>query len=321
MFLRNVYKYISFLCYNEDGDTMKKFLLAMLNIILSIIIFLLLFSFCGKIVFSGFITDFLGSINSGIKNQEFTVEEKEDNKDKKIDVERNYTIEELLNSPEYKELLKNKEVQKLVDKYINITINGVIDEKNLEEADLKEDIIKFLKENKEVLEKEYGISISYEDIDELENSDEFSSITDDYIDSVKTVRQDITDGQKKLIKMYNVLCSLAFKIILFILLIVNLVCIAILQKSLYKWVQTLGANLIFSGALTIILGIVLHFGINAIVSKMKLGLKFGFLKVSVIGLIACVVGIVLIVVYTIIKKKTDKDNLEDLYYEVSHGDD
>ena len=34
-----------------------------------------------------------------------------------------------------------------------------------------------------------------------------------------------------------------------------------------------------------------------------------------------IVGIVLIVVYTIIKKKTDKDNLEDLYYEVSHGDD
>lgn len=306
------------MCYNENGDNMKNFLLAMLNILLSIIIFLLLFSFYGKTVFSGLITDFIGSINSGIKNEEFSVEEKEESK---IDVTRNYTLEELLNSPEYKELLENKEVQKLIDKYIDITINGVIDEKSLEDVDLKEDIIRFLKENKEVLEKEYGISISYEDIDELENSDEFSTITEDYIDSVKTVRQDITDGQKKLIKMYNVLCSLAFKIILFVLLIVNLVCIAILQKSAYKWLQSLGANLIFSGALTIILGLILHFGINAVVSKMNLGLKFGFLKVSLIGLIACVVGIVLIVVYTIIKKKADKDSLEDLYYEVSQGDD
>lgn len=294
---------------------MKKFFIGFLNLLLSVLIFLLLFSFYGKTIFSGFITDFLGGLKSNVTDTIFV--EKNNNDDSSVKVERNFTMEELFESPEYKALLENKEVQELIDKYVDSAISGVADPDSLNNVDLGEDIINFIIENKEVLEKEYNITISDEDISSMRESEEFNSLTDDFIENIKTASEELSNTQKKLIKAYNFVCGTGFKIVLFILIILDIVLISILQKSLIKWIKTIGANLLSSGILTIILGLVLHFSINSIVKKLDINLQFDFLKISLIGLIASIIGVIFIVVYHFVKKKENSDNILDSYDEVT----
>lgn len=297
---------------------MKKFLIGLLNVFLSIFIFLLLFSFYGKTVFSGFITDFLGELSTNITDYTFVEEHNYDDSD--VTVERSFTIEELLTSPKYKELLKDKEVQELIDKYVNSTIVGVTDPNAIKNVDLSEDVINYIKENKEVLESKYGIAIDDEKIDGIKDDDAFKNLTDDYLKKVQIASDSLTSTQKKMIKAYNFVCSLAFKIIMIVLIIIDVVLIALLQKSLYKWINAVGVNLLGSGILTIILGLILHFGINSVISKMKLSLKFNFLQISLVGLVSTIIGIILMIIYFIIKKRTGDDSIEEMYEEVVKGD-
>ena len=297
---------------------MKKFFTGILNIFLSIFIFLLLFSFYGKTIFSGFITDFLGGLSTNIVDNSFVEENNTD--DSSIKIERNITIDELLTSPEYKELLKNKEIQKLIDKYVDSTIIGVTDPDSLTNINLTEDIINFIIENKDVLEKEYNISISDEDINSMRENKDFNNLTNNFIENIKTVSESLTTTQKRLIKAYNFVCGITFKVILIFLIIIDIVLISILQKSAIKWIKVIGANLLSSGILTIILGLILHFSVNSIIEKMKYNLKFDFLKISLIGLIATIIGVILMIVYHFINKNKNNDNNNELYDEVSKGE-
>ena len=296
---------------------MKKFFIGLLNVLLSIFIFLLLFSFYGRTVFSGFVTDFLGGLSTNITDTDFVKENNDD--DYNVKVERSFTMEELLSSPKYKELLKNKEVKELIEKYVDSTIVGVTDPKSLNNVDLTEDVINFLKENKNVLEKEYGIDISDEEIDGIKEDDAFKNLTDDYIEKVQIASDSLTSTQKKLIKAYSFVCSFAFKVIMIVLILIDVFLIALFQKSLYKWINAVGVNLLSSGILTIVLGLILHFGINSVVSKMKSHLQFNFLQICLVGLVAAIIGIVMIIIYFVIKKKSENNNMEEMYNEVSRG--
>lgn len=296
---------------------MKKFLIGLLNVFLSVFIFLLLFSFYGKTIFTGFVTGFIGELNTNILDTEFV--EKNNNDDSKVKVEKDLTVEELFDSPEYKELLKNKEVQELIQKYVDTTIIGITDTNALNDVDLTEDIISFIEDNQDLLEEEYNISISDEDIDGLRGNEGLKEFTESYIEGVKSANEELSNNQKKLIKGYNFICSTLFKIILIFLIIINLFLISLLQKSFYKWINSLGVNLLSSGVLTIVLGLILNFSVNGIINRLNLNLKFDFLHISLVGLIASIIGIVFIVIYFIIKKKTKDDDMEVMYNEVSRG--
>ena len=296
---------------------MRKFLLELVNVFLSISIFLLLFSFYGKVLFSGVVTNLLGELSTNIIDTSFSKNYNKD--DDKVKVEKNITFEELFGSSKYKELLKDKEVQELIQKYVDSTIEGITDPDSIKNVDLSEDVINYIKENKEVLEKEYGIDISENEVDGLKEDEAFKNLTEDYINKVQIFSESLTKTQKNLIKAYNFLCGLTFKIIMIAIIIFNLLIIALLQKSLFKWINTLGINLLCSGLLTTVLGLIVYFSVKGIVSKMNLSLTSNFLQIVIVGGIATVIGILLIIIYFIIKKKSEDDGMEEIYNEVSKG--
>ena len=296
---------------------MKKILSGLLGIILSALIFLLLFSFYGKTVFSNLFTGIIGNLSSTVINTDFY--DKNNKDDTNVKVEKNYTLGELLNSPEYEKLLNNKEVKRLIQKYVDITITGITDPDTLDSVDLRGDIIQFLKNNRDVLERDYNISINYEDIENIENDEDFKSINESFVDSVKDTSSELTSSQKNLIRMYNFVCGTIFKIILFILIIIDIVLISIIEKSFYKWIKYIGVNLISSGILTIIFGLLLHYSISNVVENHNLSIKANFLSVSGVGLFAAVVGGLLFILYFVIDRIVGKTSIDSLYEDVSLG--
>lgn len=299
---------------------MKKFLNGLLTLLLGIFIFILLFSFYGKMLFSSFITDFLRGVSTNIVDKNFVVDNKT-KKDSKVKVERYLTLGEVVNSSEYKELLKDKGVQKILQKYIDSAIAGVVDPNSLEDVNLEEDLINYLIENKDELKRKYNIDISDEDIKKMQEDGTFKDIKENYIRSVETASASLSKFQKSLIKAYTFLCSTAFKILMIVLIIIDLILISILEGSLYKWINILGINLVTCGILNIILGIILHFSINGIIARLNLGLRFNMLKISLVGLIAAIIGGIFMVIYFVIKKMIEKNKSDDLYDEVSKGED
>ncbi len=299
---------------------MKKFLNGLLTLLLGIFIFILLFSFYGKMLFSGFITDFLKGVSTNIVDENFVVADKKVN-DSKIKVEKYLTLGDLVSSSEYKELLKDKGVQEILQKYIDSAISGVVDPNSLEDVNLEEDLVNYLIENKDELKRKYNIDISDEDIKKMQEDGTFKDIKDNYIKSVETASASLSKFQKSLIKAYTFLCSVSFKILMIVLIIIDLVLISILERSLYKWINILGINLVTCGVLNIILGIILHFSINGIIARLNLGLRFNMLKISLVGLIAAIIGGIFMVVYFAIKRIVDKNESDDLYDEVSKGED
>ena len=299
---------------------MKKFFNGFLTLILGIFVFVLLFSFYGKMLFSSFITDFLGGVSTNIVDKNFIVDNKKAN-DSKIKVERYLTLEELVSSSEYKELLKDKGVQKILQKYIDSAIAGVVDPNSLEDVNLEEDLINYLIENKDELKRKYNIDVSDEDIKKMQEDGTFKDIKDNYIKSVETASASLSKFQKSLIKAYTFLCSSTFKIIMIVLIVLDLILISILERSLYKWLNILGINLVTCGILNIILGLILHFSISSIVARLNLGLRFNMLRISLVGLIAAIIGGIYMLIYFVIKKLLEKNESDDLYDEVSKGED
>ena len=299
---------------------MKKFFNGLLTLILGLFIFILLFSFYGKMLFSGFITDFLRGVSTNIVDKNFIVDNKTKN-DSKVKVERYLTLGDLVNSSKYKELLKDKGVQKILQKYIDSAIAGVVDPNSLEDVNLEEDIVNYLIENKDELKRKYNIDISDEDIKKMQEDGTFKDLKDNYIRSVETASASLSKFQKSLIKAYTFLCSTTFRILMIVLIIIDLILISILEGSLYKWLNILGINLVTCGILNIILGIILHFSINGIIARLNLGLRFNMLKISLVGLIAAIIGGIYMIIYFAIKKILEKNEADDLYDEVSKGED
>ena len=168
-------------------------------------------------------------------------------------------INKITDNEEVREILNSKEVQELLNKYLDMTVNSLIDEESIDEINLEHDMLEFLKENKDVLEQKVGKEITDEMIDNAEEQFEGKDMTKAFKQTLKNTKQNMSETEVTFLKGYSLLISTKFKVLLFILMIIDLLLIAIIQKSLYKWIKTLGKCLLIGG-----IGIIL---ISIIVSK------------------------------------------------------
>ena len=263
----------------------KNLNLGILNIILINLITILAISFNIK----SLITD--GVIKETIKQR----------------ITTNETSQEIIENDKINKLLENEEVKDLLDKYLDITIEGIIDKEKLNEITLEKDMINYLKANKDILEKEFGTEITDEMFTkalEYLDSNELSNI---YKQNITNVNQNLPKEAKIILKGYNILISIKFKIILLITIVLNLFMIALIKKSYYKWLNSLGISLLLAGS-----GIsIMSFLVNFIIINLSELSKFNTNKLSFNGLILIIIGIVLLIIKKVIEKHI-KENINEV---------
>ena len=286
------------------GDNMRKFLIGLLVFILINVIGLLILSFTLKNI----LVD--GIVKEVIVNQIDLPIFETSNYQYRYEINNDENINKITNDERVKELLKSDEVTELIDKYMDKIIDGYIDEEKLNEIELEKDMINYLENNKDKLEKITGQEITQETIDQAKEEIKEMNIDDKVKESIKSTRKTMPKETIKVLKGYKFFISLKFKLILFLIMIIDIVLIALLQKSIYKWIKLFAISLTTNGIFTLITGGAVYLIVYT-VTRVSFNIKF----VIILGIIITILGILIQVVYDILTK--NKNSEEVINNEVS----
>ncbi|MBQ2640248.1 MAG: hypothetical protein IJF92_05780 [Bacilli bacterium] len=197
------------------------------------------------------------------------------------------------------EIQNNKKVNSIVEKYTDTTFNYLVDG-NAANINITNDIKSIIKENKSDIETKYNITISEEEIDKAVNKfDKLYNINDYYKKTIKKTSKSLTKEQKQTLKIYNIITSIKFILIIGILIIITIVVIGLYKKSFYKWLKNISISGIVSSVIVSILFIVFTLYINSYINTINLNI----LKSILIPIYSFVISIILLIIYVIFNKQ------------------
>lgn len=263
---------------------LKNILSVLINFILANTIFLFIITFSIKGIFTE------GLVNNIVKDE--------------LSTQISDSLE--VDKEKVEKVLENENVNRVIQGYIDDTLEGLVDEKSLDNIEIGKDITRFIQENKNDLEKNLGVSISDDKIEEVLNSEEYKIINEEYKNAIKHTKDEMPEYQKQIVFLYNFITTNTFKIILLIIIIILLVIISLLQKSFYKWLKSCAISMIISGILILIMAYIVNLIVNAAIKSIKMQYIF---KVDIMyksAFIACAVGLIMLVIYFIIDNYLNK---------------
>lgn len=218
------------------------------------------------------------------------------------------TINQITEDEKIRELLGTKEVQDLMNKYLDLTIDSLIDEEQIDQIEIEEDIINYLRDNKETVEKIVGQEITEEALIQTENEIKEKEFNVVYKQNLKNASSQLSTQEVTLLKGYKKVVSKSFQMIILSLAIIDLLLIALIQKSWYMWIKTFGSSLVSSGISLIVMSIVFQIVLQRAANNSQI-MVYSLLKSSLIVL-GC--GIVIVFVYQFFEKKVKRSDNRDL---------
>ena len=206
-------------------------------------------------------------------------------------------VDSNINDESFNELVNNTEADALIQKYIDLLISGMAGNNIDSDINIDEDVITFIDNNKELLKEKLGVSD--EQLEEFKKSENLKKANDYFKEKV----QDGNESNKSVVttfRIYNNLISDSLRIILAISIIVLIVIIGILKNSLLSLIKVVGIDLVITAILSILIVTVLNF---IIISVADLAITVNYSYGLIYGVVALVIGIIMIVSSNIYKKK------------------
>lgn len=206
-------------------------------------------------------------------------------------------VDSNINDESFNELVNNTEADALIQKYIGLLISGMAGNNIDSDINIDEDVITFIDNNKELLKEKLGVSD--EQLEEFKKSENLKKANDYFKEKV----QEGNESNKSVVttfRIYNNLISDNLRIILAISIIVLIVIIGILKNSLLSLIKVVGIDLVITAILSILVVTVLNF---IIISVADLAITVNYSYGLIYGIVALVIGIIMIVSSNIYKKK------------------
>lgn len=205
-------------------------------------------------------------------------------------------VDSNINDESFNELVNNTEADALIQKYIDLLISGMAGNNIDSDINIDEDVITFIDNNKELLKEKLGVSD--EQLEEFKKSENLKKANDYFKEKV----QDGNESNKSVVttfRIYNNLISDSLRIILAISIIVLIVIIGILKNSLLSLIKVVGIDLVITAILSILIVTILNF---IIISVADLAITVNYSYGLIYGIVALVIGIIMIVSSNIYKK-------------------
>lgn len=206
-------------------------------------------------------------------------------------------VDSNINDESFNELVNNTEADALIQKYIDLLISGMAGNNIDSDINIDKDVITFIDNNKELLKEKLGVSD--EQLEEFKKSENLKKANDYFKEKV----QEGNESNKSVVttfRIYNNLISDSLRIILAISIIVLIVIIGILKNSLLSLIKVVGIDLVITAILSILIVTVLNF---IIISVADLAITVNYSYGLIYGVVALVIGIIMIVSSNIYKKK------------------
>lgn len=261
---------------------MKKFICGLLTVLLIILFSTLIFSFNFKNVV-------VNTISNGVVKKEIvdSIDDVVSHLDDVIDDDAIVKIEENIKQSEV--------IDQVTENIFDEVIGYLNDGKDINIVNIDGELEKLIDENRDTL-AQYGIELTEKDKQEIIDSIAIDDVINDKIEEeVMTVKENMSSEELFILNIYNVLTSSILQIGLIIGIVVDIILIALIKKSLYKWIFNVGIALICVGI------------INAVWIPLVVNLIRGTINIDIGGIvtsgyIGLGIGILLIVIYNVIKK-------------------
>lgn len=205
-------------------------------------------------------------------------------------------VDSNINDESFNELVNNTEADALIQKYIDLLISGMAGNNIDSDINIDKDVITFIDNNKELLKEKLGVSD--EQLEEFKKSENLKKANDYFKEKV----QEGNESNKSVVttfRIYNNLISDSLRIILAISIIVLIVIIGILKNSLLSLIKVVGIDLVITAILSILIVTILNF---IIISVADLAFTVNYSYGLIYGIVALVIGIIMIVSSNIYKK-------------------
>ncbi len=205
-------------------------------------------------------------------------------------------------------ILESDAIQGLIQDYMDKTLKSLDNPEELQNIDFEQDVIDYLKENKDVIESSTGVEITDEMLNETKETLEEKDFNKLVKQKIRNTSNNMTPQEKKVLKVYSFIISKEFKLFLSLLFIVNSVIITLLIKPKHKVITNIGLSLLIGGLETIIMSFIL----KLIVINYTNLTNFNIESLINSSLIITIIGLIVILVYnSIVKLK--KRRMEKVY--------
>ena len=205
-------------------------------------------------------------------------------------------------------ILESDAIQELIQDYMNKTLKSLDNPEELENIDFEQDVINYLKENKDVIETSSGVEITDEMLNETKENLEARDFNKLVKQKIRNTSNNMTQQEKKVLKIYSFIISKKFKVFLGLLFLINSVIITILINPKHKVITNIGLSLLIGGLETIIMSFVLKL---IIINYTNLT-NFNIGSLINCSLIITIIGLIVILVYNSIVKLM-KRRMEKVY--------
>ncbi len=205
-------------------------------------------------------------------------------------------------------ILESDAIQGLIQDYMDKTLKSLDNPEELQNIDFEQDVIDYLKENKDVIESSTGVEITDEMLNETKETLEEKDFNKLVKQKIRNTSNNMTPQEKKVLNVYSFIISKEFKLFLSLLFIVNSVIITLLIKPKHKVITNIGLSLLIGGLETIIMSFIL----KLIVINYTNLTNFNIESLINSSLIITIIGLIVILVYnSIVKLK--KRRMEKVY--------
>lgn len=206
-------------------------------------------------------------------------------------------------------ILESDVAKELVEEFVDVVIED-ISTGEVSDFDIGEKVMTFVTDNQSEIEGLIGQPLPMEKIETFAESEEVTQFNEQYKEVITTFSNNVPAPIKNAITVIEKFISESFRLTCLIIDGVLLVLIALLQWSLYKWIRTLGNTMLGVGIFMFIISLFGNIFSAAIVNLLNIdGLSFG--KAMLASGICTGVGVVLLIVYAIIKKIVGKGKKEE----------
>ena len=216
----------------------------------------------------------------------------------------------IANNEVIKEVLQDEQIQEDLGDFLDDFIKNLSDDdiESLSTEEMQEEIITYVKEHKDELSEKTGVEITDEMIDKS------NEMLED-VDTEKALKQErnnykknLTKEEKFAIKVFDFVNSVKLRMILIISIILDIILIAIIQRSTYKWIKNLSYSMTIAGLSIIVLAMSLRYVISTM-TMVVINIK----SITTLGIILLAFGIIIQIVYRLMIKYYIKENK----YEIS----
>lgn len=197
----------------------------------------------------------------------------------------------------------NEEFQSVVNKYSDKILQDIT-ENNTDDVNIKEDVIKIIEENKQIIEQDLDTKMDNQEIEDIvDKLDEELDLNSTYKKTIIKTKNELPKEARKVLKIYNIITDNNTLYLLIGLSILNIIIITVLKKPHFKSLTNISVAGIISSIDTSILIVIIGLIFNLAIENIEYLKPISVVNALIIELIIFIISIVLLIINSIINKK------------------